>query len=84
LNKQVLVHLTIVVRVPTGSIDEAQVVRNFNKANACLDQSTSQQAALTELASITPAKRSRFPIPDSRFRSKFRVKVGPASLKASS
>jgi len=52
LNECVLFELSFAVGVPTGAVDEARVVGEFDKADAVLNQTTGEEAALTEFALI--------------------------------
>ena len=52
LNQQVLLHLRGVVRIPTGAVEEVQIERDLDEADAGLHQSAGQQAALAELAAV--------------------------------
>ena len=56
-DEDVLIELTGIVRVPAGTIDEIQIVRDLNKADAGLHQPTREEAALAELAAVALADR---------------------------
>jgi len=47
------------VHIPAGAVDEVQVVRDFDEADAALDQATGEQAALAEFTSVGSAHGGR-------------------------
>src|SRR3712207_4799139 len=59
-NQQMLIVDAIVVNVPASAIEEVQVVRHFDEAHPCFNQSAGQQTTLAELATVTVANAKRF------------------------
>src|SRR5581483_12227119 len=56
LDQKVLALLALVVGVPAGAVEEVEIVRHFNEADAGLGQAAGEQAALAELAAIALAQ----------------------------
>ena len=51
-DEDVLVVDAVIMHIPTRAVDEVEVVRDFDKAHAALDEATSEQAALAEFAAV--------------------------------
>ena len=47
-----LVPLAVIMSVPTGPVDEIQIVRDFDEPHATLDQPPRQKTPLAELAAV--------------------------------
>ena len=59
-NESVLLKNAFIVDVPPGSVDEVEIVRDFDESDAGLSQSPGQKAALTKLAAIGVAEIGGF------------------------
>ena len=62
LNEFVLLELSFPVGVPTGAVDEARVVGEFDKADPVLNEAPGEEAALAEFAFVGVAKVGWFGI----------------------
>ena len=59
-DEEVLFFLAVVVGVPAGAVDEAEVVGDLNKTDAVLDEAAGEEAALAELGAVVVAERGGF------------------------
>src|SRR4029453_1888017 len=52
LDERVLLQDAFVVNVPAGAVEKVEIVRNFDEADAGLDQASGEEAALAEFAAV--------------------------------
>ena len=55
-----LLQYASVVNIPAGTIQEVEVVRDFDESHAAFDQSPREHTSLTEFATVTSTQISRF------------------------
>jgi len=58
-DEDMLVVDAVIMHVPAGTVDEVQVVRDFDEADAALDETSGKQAALAEFAAVGSADDRR-------------------------
>jgi len=52
LDENMLFFLTFVVGIPSGAVDEVEVVGNLDETDACLNEASCEKAALAELGAV--------------------------------